>query len=61
MSVYCSLGKRDIPPIGCRGLDTKWCQIEMACHFLKEDAGKVYEQRAENRQRTEEKLLSSKK
>ena len=60
MSVYCSLGKTDIPPIGCREFDPKWCQLEMVCHFLKEDAGKVYEQKSENRLRIEEIILSSK-
>lgn len=61
MSFYCSLGKTDIPPIGCREFDSKWCQLEMLCHFLKEDAGKVYEQRSEDRLKIEEKLLTSKK
>ena len=61
MGGYCGLGKTDIPPIGCRGFDTKWCQLEVVCHFLKEDAGIAYEQRSENTQRIGENLLSYKK
>jgi hypothetical protein len=59
MSIYCSLGKTDIPPIGCRELDPKWCQLDMECEFLKEDAEKVHVLKPEKKQKREMLVMSN--
>ena len=56
MSLYCCLGKTDIPPIGCRNFDLNYCKIEMKCQFIREVSEENYEQRIENIQKLEQNL-----